>query len=37
MKKGLKYAMILAMFSLPVICNAQSEDMVKNKALSTSI
>ena len=34
MKKGLKYAMILAMFSLPVICNAQSEDMVKNKALS---
>ena len=34
MKKGLKYAVMLAMFSLPVVCNAQSEDMVKNKALS---
>lgn len=34
MKKGLKYAVMLALFSLPVVCNAQSEDMVKNKALS---
>ena len=34
MKKGLKYAVMLALFSLPVVCSAQSEDMVKNKALS---
>lgn len=34
MKKGLKYALIAAMFCMPVVCSAQSEDMVKNKALS---
>jgi len=34
MKKGLKFALIAAMFCMPVVCSAQSEDMVKNKALS---
>ena len=34
MKKGFKFALILAMLSMPVVCSAQSEDMVKNKALS---
>lgn len=35
MKKGLKLALVMALFCLPVVSNAQSEDMVKNKALST--
>ena len=34
MKKRLKFALIAAMFCMPVVCSAQSEDMVKNKALS---
>lgn len=35
MKKGLKLALVMALFCLPVVSNAQSDDMVKNKALST--
>ena len=34
MKKVIKFALLLAIFSMPVVCNAQSENMVKNKALS---
>ena len=34
MKKGFKFALILALLSMPVVCSAQSDDMVKNKALS---
>jgi len=34
MKKSLKLALMMAMLCMPVVCSAQSEDMVKNKALS---
>ena len=34
MKKGLKFALFLEMLSMPILCSDQSENMVKNKALS---
>ena len=34
MKKIFKITLLMSMLCMPVVCNAQSEDMVKNKALS---